>query len=216
MSFTRIQYDNCAYAEKINNSQKPMYYHLFKGQAEQCDACVSSNGPRNYRVYNNSEITTVKRETPLDMTLMTEVDSLLSNRGYPNSRCMTERTLEEKQKKLKEIPLGPHARECDKAINSEYSRLNIPVDNFRGIYIDRWETPIIDPKNWVPKDTGFGRNTKLAVRDTYKPIKSTPMPETAMPKDYTPIDEDFTGILKVPYSKSVDFKLGINSINKKF
>jgi hypothetical protein len=191
MSFTRIQYDNCAYAEKINNSQKPMYYKLYRGQAEQCKPCVSSSGPRNSRVYNNSEITTVARENTLDMGSMTEVDSLLSNRSYPNSRCMTERTLEEKNNKLKSFKMGLNSAECDLMLRPNDTRLDNPVDNLRGIYIDRWENPIIDPKNWVYEWTAkqgniqIGRNTKLAVRDVYNPVVPKPMPLTAMPKEYS-------------------------------
>ena len=213
MSFTRIQYDNCAYTEKINNSQKPMYYKLFKGQADQCNACVASLGPRNYRTYNNSEITKAKQEYPLDMTLMTEIDSLLSNRGYPHVRCMTGRTLKEKDDKLKQIPLGGNANECDN-FRPEYTRLNIPTDNFRGIYVDRWEEPIIDPTKWVGPFNPPGRNSKLAVRDAFKPNQATPMEVTAMPKEFE-LPKDFTGILKVPYGSDMNFKLGVNNVNKK-
>jgi hypothetical protein len=187
MSFTRIQYDNCAYAEKINNSQKPMYYHLYKGQAEQCEPCASLDGPRGTRTYNNGEIRTVKRDPQLDMGNMTDVDSLLSNRGYPHVRCMTNRTLEEKQNKLKQLELNPVPNECPKIRRPEDSRLNDPVDNLRGIYIDRWEQPIINPSEWVymwehsKGNIQIGRNTKLAVKDTYKTRYPTPLPPTAQP-----------------------------------
>jgi hypothetical protein len=214
MSFTRIQYDECAYNEKINNSQKPMYYKLFKGQAEQCDPCVSSLGPRNFRTYNNSEITKVKQEYPLDMALMTDVDSLLSNRGYPNARCMTGRTLKEKDEKIKQIPLGAHAKECDKSHRPEYTRLNIPTDNFRGIYIDRWEEPIIDPVNWLGPFNPDGRNSKLVVRDSFKPFKPTPMKETALPETL-PEPQNVIGLLKTPYNTPVNYKIGVNTVNKK-
>jgi hypothetical protein len=187
MSFSRIQYDNCAYAEKINNSQKPMYYKLFKGQAENCESCVSSDGPRNTRTYNNSEIRTVKRNTQLDMGNMTDIDSLLSNRGYPHARCMTNRTLEEKDKKLKDFDLNPVVTECSKTLRPDDTRLSNPNDNLRGIFINRWENPIIDPSAWVymwePEkgNIQIGRNTKLAVKDTYKPRIPVPLPPTAQP-----------------------------------
>jgi hypothetical protein len=191
MSFTRIQYDNCAYAEKINNSQKSMYYKLYNGQSEQCKPCVASYGPRNNRLHHSSEITTVSRETPLDLGLITEVESLLSNRSYPNSRCMTTRTLEEKQNKLKNIKMGLTPVECDTLLRSSDTRLDLPVDNFRGIYVDRWEYPIINPVNWVYEwsekegNIQIGRNTKLGVRDMYKTQLPNPLPLTAMPQNYT-------------------------------
>ena len=187
MSFTRIQYDNCAYAEKINNSQKPMYYKLYNGQAEQCEPCVSSDGPRNNRVYNNSEITTSKKENQLDRSNMTDVESLLSNRGYPNSRCMTNRTLTEKDTKLKQIPTNSNPVECNNFLRPDDTRISNPNDNIRGIYIDRWETPIINPSEWVYEwehskgNIQIGRNTKLAVKDNHKPRMPIPLPPTAHP-----------------------------------
>jgi hypothetical protein len=187
MSFTRIQYDNCAYTEKIKNSQKPMYYQLYTGQAEQCEPCISTNGPRNNRTYNNGEIRTVKRNKQLEMGNMTDVDSLLSNRGYPHVRCMTDRTMEEKQKKYKQFELNPVVNECSKIANSEDTRLSDPNDNLRGIYIDRWEYPIINPSEWVyvwehnKGNIQIGRNTKLAVKDTYKTRNPIPLPPTGQP-----------------------------------
>lgn len=186
MSFTRIQYDACAYNEKVFNSQKPMYYKLSTDQFDNCEACTAPDGPRNFRVYNSSEIKPT-RNNEQNFGVATDIESLLTNRGYPNVRCMTNRTLEEKQTKLNNLYNEKNFPECDKKLNPIYSRMDEPGMNVRDLFLDRWEFPIIDPKSFVYKWTHeqgnvqIGRNTKLAVKDTYRPFVHTPLPPTAIP-----------------------------------
>ena len=39
MSFTRSQYDSCAYAKDIQESTSPLEYYLFTGKYENCKQC---------------------------------------------------------------------------------------------------------------------------------------------------------------------------------
>ena len=64
---------------------------------------------------------------------------------------------------------------CSNEQDILYSRLDIPVNNYRSIYINRFEYPIIDPKEFVYYGYGlsneqidnqrFGVNTQLAAKD---------------------------------------------------
>lgn len=164
MAQTRIPYDICAYEEKLKQSQIPMYYHLYVGQKDNCNQCVSLTGARNNRVPFTSEIPVADGRYPV------EVESVLSNRGYPLGRCISGYTLVDKEKKLdnmlvKNPVLTP--KNCSKKLTPEDTRLDVPKDNFREINIDRFEWPIINPYEftfWARE----GAWTRNAIKDAYK------------------------------------------------
>ena len=39
MSFTRLEYDNCAYAKELQESTTPLEYLMYKGKYENCKHC---------------------------------------------------------------------------------------------------------------------------------------------------------------------------------
>lgn len=44
-SFTKLRYDNCAYAATLHESTDPLKYYLFEKKYENCDKCgVKENG----------------------------------------------------------------------------------------------------------------------------------------------------------------------------
>ncbi|AYV79391.1 MAG: hypothetical protein Faunusvirus12_4 [Faunusvirus sp.] len=175
MSFTRVHYDSCAYDEILKQTQEPGRYKLYSGQVGNCQPCAAPNGPRNNRLYNSSETQTVKRDDNVEYTPLVEVESLLSNRSYPNSRCMAPNTLKEKDAKLSAFAKGPKPDICNIELQSEDTRLTHPLDNYRGIRPDRFEWPIIDPVEfiyWLKDDSSRrdGTNTRLDVKDSFKKL----------------------------------------------
>lgn len=47
MSFNRLNYDNCAYSKKIEESTSPLDYNLFKGKYENCKECPVGSHTNN-------------------------------------------------------------------------------------------------------------------------------------------------------------------------
>lgn len=43
MSFNRLDYDKCAYAQRLNESTSPLEYSLYKGKYENCKDCKLSS-----------------------------------------------------------------------------------------------------------------------------------------------------------------------------
>ena len=186
MAQTRIPYDICAYEEKLKQSQLPMYYHLYDGQKNNCNQCVSNTGSRNNRVPFTSEIPVEDGNYPVD------VESVLSNRGYPLGRCISGFSLVDKEKKLdsmlsKNPVLIPN--ECSKKLTPEDSRLDVPASNFKGINIDRFEWPIINPYDFVfwAREGAWTRNE---VKDAYKLKGAVPNTEPNFPVEKIAVNKN--------------------------
>lgn len=54
MSFNRLDYDKCAYQQKVNESQSPLDYALFKGKYENDKECNVSSDPNNMSQLNKT------------------------------------------------------------------------------------------------------------------------------------------------------------------
>ena len=188
---SRLVYDNCYIKADTKQSVDPGNYRLYSGQAEHNKACSAPLGPRNNRPHTSSEVNTVG-----GLGNRTDVESALSNRDTPTSRCIDPRTLEAKNKKLKKLSLLNNNVLCDKFLQPDDTRLSLPLEKFRGLTTDLYfDYPLIDPKEWVfdghneivsnipncyksrinkscKKDESinsrFGINTRLQAKDDYR------------------------------------------------
>lgn len=161
MAQTRDSFDQCAYALKKQQSEASGFYRLFNDSNNNCKKCFSNNGPRNNRLGLSSEFDTVSEPNRV------EVESLLSNRGYPLTRCMNERTLFEKNTKLNGLVRTKGVNDCEQFLDMDNSRLDNPASNLRGIWIDRWEWPMINPYEFVFWDR-IGKNSPRDTRDNFR------------------------------------------------
>ena len=172
--FGRLTYDQCYIDEETKQSIQPGEYKLYYGQNQHDNSCHSLDGPRNNRVHNTSE------NSKNTLSERTEVESILSNRDEPATKCSESRTLSDKRKALaRDLK---HQIQCDEYLNPQHSRLNIPIDNFRGLSTINLQLdyPIIDPKesvfyghnDTILKDQNmnsrFGNSTRLEAKDTYR------------------------------------------------
>ena len=172
--FGRLTYDQCYIDEETKQSIKPGEYNLYYGQNQHDNSCHSLDGPRNNRVQNSSE------NPKNTLGERTDVESILTNRDEPASKCSESRTLSEKRKA---ISRGlKHQLHCDDYLNSQHSRLNEPIDNYRGLSTINLQLdyPIIDPlenvfyghnETVLPKqnmNSRFGNSTRLEAKDTYR------------------------------------------------
>ena len=172
--FGRLTYDECYINEETKQSIMPGEYKLYYGQNVNDKNCHSLNGPRNNRSGSSSENTSNTLEE------RTDVESLLSNRDIPASKCSESRTMEDKRKVI--ARKLNHSVECDNNLHPDYSRLSQPMDNFRGLSTInlQMDFPHIPPQENVfyghnltsLKDQGmnsrFGNNTRLESKDEYR------------------------------------------------
>jgi len=172
--FGRLRYDQCYIDEETKQSIQPGEYKLYYGQNQHNNKCNSLDGPRNDRSSNSSE------NAKANLGERAELESLLSNRDMPASKCTSGNTLDDKRRA---ISRGlKHNVMCDDFLNANHSRLNEPIDNFRGLSTINLQLdfPITDPQNNVFDghnvtalenqniNSRFGSSTRLESKDEYR------------------------------------------------
>ena len=124
MSFSRLPYDKCAYAQKVKRSVEPGDYRLYMGYGENNSKCLPLNAPINC----NSCSSSVRRLDKSDFDLLVNAESHLTNRTIPHSDC-NEKSSDSKYKKLKVY----HKPLCAETVATVDSRFTHPVDSYRGL-----------------------------------------------------------------------------------
>lgn len=168
--YSRKIYDNCYSHEFINQQINPCNYRTYEPYAENKQKCHSLNGPRANKSRATGELGNNK------IGFRTEIESQLYNLDIPDSRCVTTRTMREKNERLANVLKTKKVKytECNTNQDIIYSRLDRDVNEFRSVYINRFGFPIIDPKENVyygfSKDgqsgnQRWGVNTQLADKD---------------------------------------------------
>ena len=169
--YARKIYDDCYNIEFSNQQVNPCKYQIYTPFAESNEKCNALNGPRANKTRGTGELGNT------DILYRTDIESQLQNLDVPDSRCITLRTMREKNERLAKLAKSKTIKHsnCGTEQDLQYSRLDIPVNNYRSIYINRFEFPIIDPKEFVYygyeksneqiNSQRFGVNTQLAAKD---------------------------------------------------
>jgi hypothetical protein len=168
--FSRKIYDNCYNVEFIDQQVNPCKYKVFEPYAENREKCHALNGPRANKARSTGELGNS------NMGFRTDLESQLFNLDIPDSRCIKPHTIIEKNERLAKIAKSQQInyKDCNNNQDTSYSRLNIPVNEFRSIYINRFDFPIIDPKEFVYygmenteqiNNQRWGVNTQLQAKD---------------------------------------------------
>ena len=172
---SRKIYDECYNYEFINQQVNPCKYNLLPSYGENNIKCNTLNGPRANKTRSTCEL------GDSNIGYRIDIESQLFNLDVPDSRCITEHNMEEKNIRLnnKSNSKKINYSECNKNQDTIYSRLDIPVNNYRSAYINRFDFPIINPNEFVYYGTQnteqvnsqrFGVNTQLQAKDNiHKP-----------------------------------------------
>jgi len=166
--FGRLTYDQCYINEETKRSTMIGDYNLYYGQSQHDNSCISLDGPRNNRNNNSSE------NSKNTLGERAEIESHLSNRDEPETKCCRNRSLDDKRKRISRNL--QYNTQCNEYLNPQHSRLNQPIDNFRGLSTINLQVdyPIIDPQENVfyghnnNMNDRFGSNTRLEAKDTYR------------------------------------------------
>lgn len=157
---SRLTYDNCYIKDDIAQSVSPLLYKLNPNQFNNCDACLSTLGPRSsHNGYGVS--TTVGHRTAPAQDLV-DVESILSNRNVIASKC--------KDGKTNDIDVTKfhlqHARVCNNFLDPIASHLTNPPQNYREMSINRfYDLPTQPQRNIF---NSFAVNTHLEAIDNFK------------------------------------------------
>lgn len=158
---TRLPYDDCAYNDRLFESVGPLKYILNPDRIFNCDACLSTLGPRSgYMGYGDSMV--VENEPAVSQNeRMVDVESILTNRNVPTSKC---RRNELNPIDVTKFPLK-HPRICGDYLNPMASRLSYPPATYRDVGINRFYNLVKNPQVNIYNDTAI--NTTLEAKDNF-------------------------------------------------
>lgn len=181
-SSTRSQYDTCAYRDRLHESVSPLLYRLNANDIANCDACLSTLGPRSSSPRGFGVSTTSGFKPAISQEIV-DVESVLTNRNVPLSKCRKDQVnfVDVTKFGMKD------ARICDDYLNPLASRLTYPAATYRGMAIDRFYDLPRNPQSVVYWDTAI--NSRLEAKDNYcVDIPSLRVYDPTMPPTYNGVN----------------------------
>lgn len=131
----QLIYDRCYNNDRIAESTSPLQYRLNTNAIKNCDECASYSGagPRpSLNGYGNSTFLNKSYAAPAQQ--LVDVDSILSNRNVPQSKCKTGRYNPVNLTKLQ----GNNPRICNKFLDPITTSLTNPKSLYREMNINRF------------------------------------------------------------------------------
>lgn len=161
MSFSRLNYDDCAYNLQMSRSVGPGDYRLYGSFVENCNQCFSYEGPTG----SKSDVSLVKEPNDLNFKNMTQVESELSWRNQSLKKCNDNLPSLDKHKVINK-PM------CNKKLTSEDTRFTNPIDNYRGMSLTSLQLEPylhVNPQCHIQESGDrIGMNSRLYSKDSYK------------------------------------------------
>lgn len=158
---SKLIYDECAYQDKLQERTDPLLYRISPHQIHSCDQCLSTLGPR--ASYMGNEVSTVADHPVATAQYLTDVESILTNRNLPRSKC---KNGEMNPINVTKLPLK-HLGKCNKYLDPMSSRLTYPPFNYREAPIDRFYNLPQNPQDLRTIFWDFASNTRLEAKDNY-------------------------------------------------
>jgi len=128
---TRLPYDNCAYEDRLAESLGPLSYRLNPNSLYNCEACLSTLGPRGSY---GASLPVKNVIAPAQAPEVVNIESILTNRNVPTSKC---RKNEINPIDVKKIKLD-NPKICNDFLNPLSSRLSFPPANYRELSVNRF------------------------------------------------------------------------------
>lgn len=157
---SRLGYDRCAYEDRLADSVAPIIYKLNTQSIANCNACLSTFGPRTSQGSQSYGVSTTFDGIPLSHDLV-DVETILSNRNVPMSKC--------KDGQVNDIDVTKfrlqHATICNDFLDPVSTHLTNPPANYRGSAINRFYDLHKPAQANIFYDWQI--NTKLEAKDNY-------------------------------------------------
>ena len=156
---SRLIYDECAYQDRLQERTDPLLYRLNTNQIHNCKQCFSTLGPRSS--YMGQGVSTTSGHPVATAQYLSDVESILTNRNLPASRC--------KNGEVNPIDVTKfglqHLPTCTGFLDPMATHLSYPPFNIRETPIDRFYDLPQNPQEPIFYD--FAANTKLETKDNF-------------------------------------------------
>jgi len=160
MSFSRINYDDCAYNLQVDRSVAPGNYRLYYGYSNNCNTCYPYNGP----IGSKEEVSSTNQKCKTNLGDRAKIESELSNRNIPLQHCNNQND-SYKQNAVVHKPM------CDNTLLSEDTRFSNPLDDYRGMSLTGFHfNPFVhaNPQCHIQNNKlRSGSSSRLMTRDAY-------------------------------------------------
>jgi hypothetical protein len=159
---SNLIYDRCSYADYVSESVAPVLYRLNPNQINNCNACLSTFGPRTSSGPRSHGVSSTVGHVTAPSQKLVDVESVLSNRNVIISKC--------KEGKVNDIDVTKfnleHARICNDFLDPLSTLLTNPPANYRGMSINRFFNLPKPAQENIYYDIQI--NSKLEARDNYR------------------------------------------------
>lgn len=168
MSFSRIKYDEEAYNLQLNRSVAQGDYRLFQNYNENCNKCYSQDGVRN----SKSDVAITSQ-----WGNMADAESLLTNRvnKLVNYNAYGANDM------YKNVPII-NTPVCDNTLMPEDTRFSYPLEAYRCMDLTsyHYSPHLFSNPQCEIQDDRIGMNSRLRVKDTFKPTPVTLIDQVAI------------------------------------
>lgn len=160
---SKLDYDKCAYSDKLSESVSPFAYRTNPNSIYNCNSCVSFVGPRTSMGPHSFGVSTVASiNQPAMSQLLVDNESILSNRNVLTSKC--------KNGQVNPIDVTAfklqHPKTCNSFNDPIATHLTNPPQNYRGMTINRFYN--LDRPAQANIFYDWAINTKLEAIDNYR------------------------------------------------
>lgn len=173
--FSNPKYDKCAYPEDLYDSTAPYSYIMNTDRIYNCNGCLTTFGPRGS--YNGAGVSSLSGDTIAAAQKNIDVDSVMSNRNVPLSKCKKGKVnpINITKIKTKNLPV------CNDYLDSQHSKMNDSAMFYRGVPINRFYDLNKDPQANIFYDWAI--NTSLEATDNFIPEMPIPLTDVSMGPD---------------------------------
>lgn len=162
---SRLGYDkDCSYEDRLAESTGPLQYVMDTNRIFNCDACLSTLGPRAGLYGYGVSMPVDNKPAVAQAGELVNIESLLSNRNVKTSKCRRDGA---NPVDVTKFPVK-HPRVCNDYLNPMASHLSYPPANYRDVGINRFYNLNKDPQNYgnnIFVDSAI--NTKLENIDNF-------------------------------------------------
>lgn len=142
---SRLGYDkDCSYEDRLAESTGPLQYIMDTNRINNCDACLSTLGPRSGFMGFGVSMPVENQPAVAQQGDIVNIESLLSNRNVKKSKCRRDGA---NPVDVTKFPLK-HPRICNDYLSPLSSKLSYPSQNYRDCSVNRFYNLNKDPQNY--------------------------------------------------------------------
>lgn len=165
--FSRTSYDKCFYPDELYESTAPYEYVMNTDRIHNCNGCLTTFGPRGG--LNGAGVSSITGDAIAAAQDNVDVDSIMSNRNVPLSRCKRGKVnpIDVTRIKTVDIPV------CNDYLDGQHTKMTDPPMFYRGVGTNRFFDLNKDPQANIFYD--WATNTRLEAKDNFIPDLPIPL-----------------------------------------